>query len=259
MKSYYILVLLFSFILSACDSSSTKMAESSYIAQDSSSQRESNPYLAYEHSINITSTTESIEQDFKKAIAACITDKTNKCTLLESNLSSGSYASANIRLRIAPEGTTPLLSPIANLGEVSSQSTRTEDLSIAIADSEKRIAMLTNYQNQIIELQKQKNTDIKSAMEIAKEIAHIQTQLEETEGASQYLKTRVKMDIINIHFSTEYRDAFWPQIKDSLSEFGSELSESTAEVITATAYLIPWIILLYLMFLLVRFIWKRRK
>lgn len=259
MKIKVLFYLLVFGLLYGCDASSSKHESLSAGLASDASQREANPYLAYEHSIYIKSTHEDLETDYKKIVDACTADRINNCALLQSELNSGDYASASIRLRIAPAGVNPLLNLASGLGEISSQSTHIEDLSTAIADSEKRIAMLTNYQNQMLELQKQKNIDIDSAMKIAQEIANIQSQLEETAGAAQYLKTRTKMDIINIRFSTSPDESFWLDITNALDEFSENLSEAIASVIIATAYLLPWGLLFYVLFLIVRFLWRRRK
>lgn len=252
---------LFIFLLYGCDSASSSKSNYSTSANVTSelSQRDANPYLAYEHSIYITSTQDNLEKDYKKIVDACTADRSNNCALLQSELNSGDFASASIRLRIAPAGVNSLLSLASGLGEVSSQSTHIEDLSTAIADSEKRIAMLTNYQNQMLELQKQKNIDVDSAIKIAQEIANIQSQLEETAGASQYLKTRTKMDIVNLRLSTNQGESFWSEISSALDEFSENLSEAIAGVIIATAYILPWSLLFFLLFLIVRFLWRRRK
>lgn len=246
--------------LQGCDSSPVTSNYSSTAEVNSElSQREANPYLAYEHSINIASTQDNLANDHKKIVDACAADRANNCALLQSEVNSGYSASPYIRLRIAPAGVNPLLNLISSLGEVSSQSTHIEDLSTAIADSEKRLSMLTNYQHQMLELQKQKNTDIDSAIKIAQEIANIQSQLEDTAGAALYLKTRTKMDIVNVRFSTAYDDSPWSEARGALGEFSENLSEGIASVITATAYLLPWAILFYIVFVIVRFLWRRKR
>lgn len=258
MKIHSFIFLLVVFLLQACDSSYKGDQQAAEISSDVS-QREANPYLAYEHSVNLDSEPEKLQADYKKVVDACAADRINNCALLKSELNSGNYASAYIQLRIAPAGVNPLLKLISSLGEVSSQSTHIEDLSTAIADSEKRIAMLTGYQNQLLELQKKQNIDIESALRIAQEIANIQSQLEDTAGAAQYLKTRTKMDIVNIRFSTRGNESSWSPIGDAFSEFSDALSEAIASVIIATAYLLPWSILFYVLFLVGRFLWRRRK
>jgi hypothetical protein len=257
MKIHSFIFLLVIFLLQACDSSyKGDYRQAAEISSDLS-QREANPYLAYEHSISLESDHKKLQADYKKVVEACAADRTNNCALLKSELNSGNYASAYIQLRIAPAGVNPLLKLVSSLGDVSSQSTHIEDLSTAIADSEKRIAMLTSYQNQMLELQKKENIDIESALRIAQEIANIQSQLEDTAGAAQYLKTRTKMDIVNIRFSTQGNES--SPISDAFSEFSDALFESVASVIIATAYLLPWGILIYLLFLIGRFLWRRRK
>ena len=54
---------------------------------------------------------------------------------------------------------------------------------------------------------------------------------------------------------------FWSPVKRSLGDFGSNLSEGIASAITGAAYLLPGALILFVLGLLVRKVWRmvRRK
>ena len=48
-------------------------------------------------------------------------------------------------------------------------------------------------------------------------------------------------------------------IFDAFSDFGSNLSEGIGDTVTAVAYLLPWSILSFVIFLIIRKVWRRAR
>ncbi|WP_431687298.1 DUF4349 domain-containing protein [Hahella sp. NBU794] len=221
-----------------------------------SAQRESNPYLAYEHSVRARLQEDKIAATHQQIMDACAADRENHCTLLDADLNR-EYARASLRLRIKPAGVKPILQQLAQAGDVTQVNTHVEDLAASIVDAEKQVEMLTSYRDRLLELEKRSADNIDSLIKIASQLAQTQAELEQAMGDNAYLLQRVNMDILNISFDAEHNESFWNPISRSLSSFSEDLSEAISEVITAFAYLLPWLVMLSLLFFPLRFIWRK--
>ena len=245
----YLLLVLF---LSGCESSDNKAIKGpSSDMRAELAQRKTTPYLSYEHSLSIQLEHDDLAVKYKTLTDHCTSDRDNNCTILESELTAGNYTYGKIKIRIAPTGVQQFLTLAGNDGKITSESTSVEDLSTQIFDTEKRIKLLQTYQIDLLELQKQAKNDIDSLIKVSQEIANTQSQLEDLSGNNQVLMQRVNMDIINIYLSSHGPDSFWQPIADALDEFKDNMADGIAGAITGIAYLLPWLIVLTLLFLLV--------
>jgi len=230
------------------------------MASDSeTSQRESTKFLAYEHFVSIDTTEEDLAHAYKKTIAACVSDKENNCTILDSNISSGTYVSARIKLRINPNGVKGIIESATGKGSVINESTHVEDLAQPIIDSEKRLKMLESHRDRLLALQEKAVNDIESLIKISEELSKVQAELEGAKGQNAHLLQRINMDIVNLNFVVEANRSFWKPISQSFSRFSTRLSDGISDSIQGVAYLLPWSIVVIMALFFFRFLWRRGK
>jgi hypothetical protein len=234
------------------------MSESLMRASGISVQRERNPYLAYEHSISIEVDEENLEASFLNTIAKCLGDKANGCEVHYSELRTGDYPSADIRVRIKKDGVEPLIRTAAENNKVSEQTMSTEDLAAPILDSEKRQKLLESYQKRLIELESQSAKDIDSLIKVASEIARVQSDLETAKGDNAHLLKRINMDMVSFHFHTDPQAAIVEPISTAMKSFARNLSEGIASIFTLIAFVLPWVLVLTGLFYAWRW-WRKRK
>jgi len=110
--------------IAACSSSDEArlVAYNDSVVTAESRQREENKYLAYEHRITVDAQEKTLESRFNNVIQSCTNDKVNSCTILESSLNTDMYVSANIRIRIKPEGVKEVIAIATKDGEIINQS-----------------------------------------------------------------------------------------------------------------------------------------
>ena len=94
---------LFLIIIFSTSCSETRTAEKT-AGESAMQSRQEAKYLAYEHSLIVDVKEESLSHTYKSTLDACIDDKENNCTILDSRISAGTNPYASIRLRIKPEG-----------------------------------------------------------------------------------------------------------------------------------------------------------
>lgn len=236
-----------------CQQKNAHMAPSAAAAPRPEAPASANRYLAYEHSVGIEAPEDKIGPLFEAAQAACRAATAESCAILEARISTGDYASAQLRFRATAKGVQKLIEVLAADGEVSSRSTTAEDLAGPIEDNAKKLRMLTDYREKLEALRTRSSADVDSLIKLTRELAQVQGEIESLTGSQAHLVQRVETEILTVSISSNRSPSFWRPIADSASEFSGNLSEAIATFITGIAYLLPW------MLLLVAGIWGWRK
>lgn len=215
--------------------------------------------LAYEHSLQIEIPEEKLAATHQAALAACREASADLCEVLDSRINTGKYASSSLRLRAKPNGIQKLIASIGKQGEITGQSTTTEDLAGPIQDVEKKLAMLTSYRAELEALRKRPGNDADALIKLTRELAQVQSEIEAADGTQANLVRRVETEILTINIQAERNKSFWQPISVAASDFGGSLSQGISSAITGVAYLLPWSFVLGLLFWVGRKLWRRRK
>lgn len=254
-----ILVVLLMLNIIGCSSESSDRAE--YKIQSDSvvdaKQRQRSNYLAYEHQLRIDLEKSNMVKAFEDIVSFCSEDKKYQCTMLHSSVNTGDYSSADIRVRILPDGVNGLFEVVSSKGEVTNKSTDVEDLQDFIVDGDKKLEMLGQYHERLLKLEKSSGDDIESLIKISSELSQVQSDLEYAEGEKAKLLTRVQMDIVNISLTSSSYGSFWEPVSDSLGEFGENLSQGVSQAIVAIAFLLPWFIIGPVFLYGIRYLWRK--
>lgn len=214
--------------------------------------------LSREHSATVEVPETELDARFQRLADRCKTDAAHHCTILQSDVSTGQYASGLIKLRIDPGAVEELIAFAASLGTLEHRSTKVEDLAEAIQDTQSRVEMLTNYRKQLLELQAKAATNIEAAIKIASELSTVQNNLEKATGEAAFQAKRTTTDVVTVLFSVTEQKAFWRPIRDAMRDFFGNLSNGVSQAITAVAYILPWLLVVIPGLYLVRFLWRRR-
>jgi hypothetical protein len=214
--------------------------------------------LSREHSVVIDVPETDLESKFRRVVNRCASDSAHHCTVLQSDLSSGQSPSGLIKLRIDPDAVDDLVTFASALGKLEHRSTTVEDLADAMQDTGSRIQMLMSYRKQLLALQAKAASNIDAAIKIASELATVQSNLEQAAGEAANQTKRVTTDIVTINFSVAEQRAFWRPVREAVRDFLGNLSSAMSQVITAVAYLVPWLFVIVPGLYLLRFLWRRR-
>jgi hypothetical protein len=214
--------------------------------------------LSREHSVTIELGESELRPNFQRLTDRCVMDSANHCTILQSDVSSGQFPSGLMKLRMDPNAVEDFIGYAASLGRLEHRSTRVEDLADAIQDTQARIAMLTTYRKQLLELQGRAGTNIDAAIKVASELSTVQSSLEQANGQAAFQEKRTTTDIVTVRFSVAEQKAFWRPIRDAMRDFFGNLSTGISEAITAVAYILPWLLVVIPVLYLLRFLWRRR-
>jgi hypothetical protein len=214
--------------------------------------------LSREHSAEIDVPEADLATSFRRVTDRCAADSEHHCVILQSDLSSGQYASGLVKLRIDPAAVEDLVSFASSLGELRRRSTKVEDLADAIADTHSRIEMLTAYRKQLLDLQGKAATNVEAAIKIAGELSTVQTDLERASGEAAFQVKRTTTDVVSIDFLVSAHRAFWRPVREAAGDFLQNFASGISQAITAVAYIVPWLFVVVPGLYLLRFLWRRR-
>lgn len=256
-------------LLAACSPESTEMhfdaaepapARRSLNSEMITAQKARNPYLAFEHYYRIELPEELIRSRVEATVEQCTGEDFFNCTLVEASLNEDDrYVSGTIRLRIKTEGVDPLIATASEGGEVASQSTRGEDLTERVVDTEKRLEMLTSYRERLRALEDSAAGDIESLIKVASELARVQSDIEQLQGERAQIQKRLDLDLLTIHLFADSADDFLAPLRRAVDRFLYNLSAGTSSIITALAWTLPWIVSLLVLFVILRWAWRRKR
>jgi hypothetical protein len=251
------------FLLLACakKEDSTVLASAQRAAPLETKVLEERPVrrLAYEHSVSVDTTEEKLQELFATVQTKCREFSADACEILESRVSTGRSPSASLKLRLKPAGVQRIVALLNQGGTVVEQSTTAEDLAAPIADTQRRLALKTDYRSKLEELRKLSANDVEALIKVNRELSEVQSEIEALTGTNANLLRRVETEVVNIYLHSALNRTFMRPISDAFSDFGANLSQGIATAVTAIPFLIPWLVLLVGCFWVARKIWWRRR
>ncbi len=225
---------------------------------DQSERSEDRNSLAREHALVVDISEARLAIGFQRVADRCTSDSAHHCTVLQSDLSSGSAPSGLIKVRIDPQAVEDFIAFASSQGSLERRSTSVEDLADTIADTQARMQMLTSYRKQLLELQSKAGNNVEAAIKIASELSTVQTDLERASGEAAYQTKRTTTDVVRIDFVVPEHTSIWRPISEAARDFSGNLSNGVSQAITAVAYIVPWLFIIVPGVYLVRFLWRRR-
>lgn len=237
-------------------------------APEQNASTHSEMLLAYRYNYQFAIPLKNLEAVAQKAVLTCQNAGASKCRIVTSSLNKHSedFMSANIELRVEPnwfksyqEGLKA--DSIAASGKLTNSSVSAEDLTIAISDSGAKLKALKTLRTRLFTLLETKGSVLKDIIEVERELARVQEQIESSTARLRVLRTRVNMSQVHLSYEPKSaaasRSSFTP-ITQALTEFVSTVAFGLANVIRFIAFALPWLILILPAFWVVRK-WLRRR
>lgn len=215
--------------------------------------------LAYEHAVEVETAPERVAALHAAGLAACRDATAAGCTLLASRVESEPEASATLKFRARPDVIPKLVASMAQKAELARQSTTVVDLSGPIADSDRQRAMLEDYRSRLEALRSRAGNDVDALIKVNRELADVQSSLEEANGKRAVLAQRVETEILEVAIHSDRQRPFWAPVKRAFADFGKNLSQGISIAISGVAYLLPWLLILLLAAWAGRKLWRRRR
>lgn len=290
-KSAWIMILLFAIALTGCgsDENATKDSGSSFSSvapQDSKTESmslESKSRISSSEDSSVNSS-DPLPNSFNKTqmvyhaqLSIHVKDKKATLTEIEKNAKlAGAYLiqsqeqkyeeteSATVTYRVPKDKFHTFLEDAKKLSQTSpSLSIQGDDVSEQLVDLESRLKAKQAMEQRLLDFMKHAN-QAADLLQIAKQLDTTQSELEQIKGRLQYLQNRVDYSTVEISLSQNAqiapkdRPPLWSQMVDAFTTSIADLIVLLMDGIILLAGLIPFLLVLGVAFLLVRYIRKRR-
>ncbi len=160
-------------------------------------------------------------------------------------------------VRLAPLAVEPLIGLASTEGSIGSRQTRAEDLAIAVADASREHDQLSAQRSKLIAFQERKDLAVADMIALARELAEVESGLANLDQTSAGLERRIETNLLTIQFSAEQSRSRWSGIGRSLSDSLDDFADGASEVIGMIAFGLPFLIVLFPLSLLWRWLWRR--
>jgi hypothetical protein len=234
------LLLLIAALLAAC--SAKRMVPAGDVANFSEARVDHKRAagIAYTHEVDLEVPAGHTRQVFDAVQQACAALPERGCTLLEASIRAGATASANVRMRVTPDGVNKVLRALDGRGKVVTQSTTGEDLAEPIQDGERKMAMLTAYRDKLQTLAGQRALDPDALIKLHRALAEVQSEIDTATTSQAQLRRRVDTELLAVTMHEPWAAGQAGGIKRAMEDFVGDFLHGVAMLITFVASTIPF-------------------
>jgi hypothetical protein len=196
-----------------------------------------------------------------------------KCYVVNSGISGlgQEYASGSLHLRATEDWVRSFEGGVENGlkpfdATLDSNSRSGEDLTTQIVDGEARLNSLKTMRDRLRELLANRPGRLSDLLEIEREMARVQAEIDSRESVMAALKLRVAMSTITLNYQPKYSaasESIWRPLGDAFSAFLPNFAQSLGAIVLFIGSFLPVLIFLgigiWLLLLLFRWFGRRRK
>jgi len=211
-------------------------------------------YLAYSYALGLEIPSQRLSAVMDRHVQACQAAGPRLCQLINSNRSGDpdSYMEGYVSLRGEPNWLNTFKAGMAQQadeagGRIISENTTSEDLTRQIVDTEARLRAQTALRDRLQELLRSRPGRLADLLEVERELARVQGEIDSVQSALAVMRTRVSMSELTLTYRSSPRaagsDTLEP-LRQAFANFLGIIVAGFAAIITIIAALIPFAIVL---------------
>ena len=196
--------------------------------------------------------------------------------IINLNKSNGGYAvnshinrnedriSADLSLKVPQQKLNSIIASVSEYGQVTDKVISSEDVTEEYYDSEARLKVLKAKEERLLNLMNKAN-NITDIISIENELGKTRSEIEVLTGRLKYLSNATDYSLVNINIEQAVAGAVKaPQgtlgkAAQGLINSLNQLINFASNIVVLLFVLLPWVIVLVLLFILIRYIYKKRK
>jgi hypothetical protein len=225
-------------------------------------------FLAYSYAMGLEVPSERLSGVIDRHVQACQAAGPRLCQLIGSSRSGDpdSYMEGYVQLRGEPTWLNTFMGGISAQvdeagGRVISENRTSEDLTRQIVDTEARMRALSALRDRLQQLLRSRPGRLSDLLEVERELARVQGELDATQSNLAVMRTRVSMSELNLSYRSAPRpvgsDTFEP-LRNAFANFLGIIVAGFAAIITIIAGLIPVaVVVIPIVWLILR--WRKRR
>ncbi|MGY6517683.1 MAG: DUF4349 domain-containing protein [Lysobacteraceae bacterium] len=213
--------------------------------------------LAYEHIVSVGLPAPQISTTLVALRDSCTEGTFGNCSLIRFEETAGDFPTGQLVVRIDPAGVEPMVALAAEDGTVSSHLTRAEDLAKPAADASRERGELESRRTIIQEFQGRDGLSVADMIAVAQELSTIESRLKEIERDQDTIAHRVETNLLTIRLLSRGEEGGWTRIRSAAGGALASFVDGTVEVIGMAAFGIPFLLVVFPLAILWRWMWRR--
>jgi hypothetical protein len=225
-------------------------------------------YLAYSYGVGLEIPSQRLSGVMDRHVQACQAAGPRLCQLIGSNRQGDpeSYMQGYVSFRGEPAWLRTFMGTLENEadqagGRITAQTVSSEDLTRQIVDTEARMRALTSLRDRLQELLRSRPGRLADLLEVERELARVQGEIDATQSNLAVMRTRVAMSELTLSYQSAPRpvgsDTMEP-LRHAFANFLGIIVGGFAAIITIIAALIPIaVVIVPLLWLAWR--WRKRR
>lgn len=181
----------------------------------------------------------------------------------ETNYGEKPHTRGTLTLQIPADKFDEAISSIKTLGTLKEECVSTEDVTKAYFDLETRLHVKRNAEERLTTLLKTRTGSVSQVLEVERELERLTLEIEDLLGNKRYYDKKIAFSTIHCELRTpgnEYeKPGPFAEIGNAFTDFFTILSESLGGLIRATAAVIPWLPVVFIIWKGIVFLRRRQK
>lgn len=148
------------------------------------------------------------------------------------------------------------------LGTVRQESVNTQDVSKAYTELETRLRVKRETADRLREILRTRTAGLADILAAERELARITEEIEQAEGERRFYDQQIALSTLTVALqepSAIVEAGVFTPLTEALGDSLKVLATSLAALVYLTVALVPWLLMGYVVFLIARRVWRRRK
>lgn len=170
--------------------------------------------------------------------------------------------SGTVTLKVPAGGFDGALAGLRELGKVRSESSTTQDVTKAYTDLETRLEVKRRTQERLEALLARQSGSLADLLQVERELERVVTEIERMLGEKRYYDQRIAVSTITVVLfepGAAIRPNAFDPLRDAMKNALGVLATSLAALVYAVTSALPWVLLLWGLWILVRRARRRRR
>jgi hypothetical protein len=204
-------------------------------------------YIAMRHHIVVESSSADLEANFNRVTEQCLK---LKCQIMTAEINRDlqyGMPNAHLSMRLPPKAFEQFFAGLTKTTQVVQHRRESEDKTNQVIDADAHIKNLTELRNRMRALLASHPANIKDLIEIERQLADTQAQLDAMMGTRKLLALETEMIEMDIAFQSQSKvteSGFFAPIFEAWHNAGHLLMNSFAGLISFVALMIPWLMMI---------------
>ncbi len=171
------------------------------------------------------------------------------------------HESGTLVLRVPAERFDELMNGTGGLGRVRARGVNAQDVTKAYTDLETRLRVKRETAERLREILRNRTAGLADVLAAERELARVTEEIEQAEGERRFYDQQVALSTLTVELAEPQAlvsGGAWEPVREALHDALEVVARSLAVMIYAVAFLLPWLLALWVLWRIVK-AWRARR